>query len=371
VIEGGFVHYEKLYKRTTTGAIQVWWQEREGGKYRTHSGQKDGKIVTSEWTIAKPKNVGRSNETSQDQQAEAEIEANYTLKKKGGYHVTVGAVDTARFSPMLAKVYGDYKDNVAAEFARGVHVQPKLDGIRCIARADGLWSRQGNPIVAVPHIFEALKSQLECGLVLDGELYNHDYREDFPALVSLIKKQKPSVKDLEASRAVEYWVYDSPGDGMIRDRLMRVVNAADQVGGPVVRVPTHDASSFEDLDELHEKYIGDGFEGSMIRLNGPYEQKRSNKLLKRKEWMDEEFEVLDIQEGEGNRSGMAGNVIVRLPNGKEGSANVKGNREYCREVLADRKALLGKKVTVEFFGYTPDGKLRFPRTKMFHKETRW
>lgn len=367
------MHYEKLYKRTTTGAIQVWYQEREGGRYRTHSGQKDGKIVTSEWTVAKPKNVGRSNATTSEQQAEAEIEANYTLKKKGGYHATVGAADSERFSPMLAKVYGDYKDDVEGELGMGrtVHVQPKLDGIRCIARADGLWSRQGNKIVAVPHVFDALKSQLERGLVLDGELYNHDYREDFPALVSLIKKQKPSVKDIEASRVVEYWVYDSPGEGMILDRQMRVVNAVEQAGEPLVSVPTHGVGSLDELDGYHEKYLGDGFEGTMIRLNGPYEQKRSKKLLKRKEWMDEEFQVLDVVEGEGNRSGMAGNVIVRLPNGKEGSANVKGSRDYCRQILAERKALIGKQVTVEFFGYTPDGKLRFPRTKVFHNEKRW
>jgi DNA ligase-1 len=228
--------------------------------------------------------------------------------------------------------------------------------------------------VAVPHIREALEPVFRNNpdLILDGELYNHEYREDFPALVSLIKKQKPSAKDVEASKVVEYWVYDCPSDDHMLGRLHDIVSVVSTVNGPLVAVPTHDVLSAEDLDGYHEKWLNEGFEGTMIRFaNTPYEQKRSKTLLKRKEWMDEEFEVLDIQEGEGNRSGMAGNVVVRLPNGKEGSANVKGSREYCREVLADREKLIGKKVTVEFFGYTPDGKLRFPRTKVFHKEKRW
>lgn len=49
----------KLYKRTSTGATQVWWQEIENDKYRTHSGQDGGAIVVSEWTTAKPKNEGK------------------------------------------------------------------------------------------------------------------------------------------------------------------------------------------------------------------------------------------------------------------------------------------------------------------------
>lgn len=371
------MHHQKLYKKTVTGATQVWWLEEEDGKYRTHSGQLGGAIVTSEWTVATPKNVGRSNETSAAVQAKLEVKAAYTLKKKSGYHETAGAAQTSeRFSPMLAKVYGDYKDEVLETLKKGgmFYVQPKLDGIRCIARADGLWSRQGNKIVAVPHIFEALQPVFKNNpdLILDGELYNHEYREDFPALVSLIKKQKPSVKDLEAAKVVEYWVYDSPSEDGMLGRLHAVVSVVDLVRGPLVAVPTHDVLIPEDLDGFHTKYLDEGFEGTMIRFSHtPYEQKRSKTLLKRKEWMDAEFEVLDIQEGEGNRSGMAGNVVVRLPNGKTGSANVKGSREYCREVLAERDELIGKAVTIEFFGYTPDGKLRFPRTKVFHKEKRW
>jgi DNA ligase 1 len=372
------MHYEKLYKRTATGAIQVWWQERSEGRYRTHSGQKDGQIVSSEWTVAKAKNVGRSNETSPEQQAESEIESNYTLKKKSGYRVTVSDAETSeRFSPMLAKVYSDYAEDVEEIFRAGetVLVQPKLDGIRCIATKDGLWSRQGNPIVAVPHIYQALQPvfQDDPGAIFDGELYNHELKADFPRLVSLIKKQKPTEEDLAASRnMVQYWIYDSPrGMTKTSERVGLVHDVALTVGPPLVPVPTHTVTGTLDIDDLHGLYLQEGFEGTMIRLEGPYETKRSKLLLKHKDFMDSEFRVADIFEGEGNRSGMAGYAVLLLPDGRTFRANIKGERGYLRQILIGKDSYVGKDATVEFFHLTPDGVPRFPRVKSFHKENRW
>lgn len=371
------MHYEKLYKRTATGAIQVWWQERVGSRYRTHSGQKGGQIVSSEWTTAKPKNLGRSNETTPEQQAESEVESNYTLKKKSGYRVTVEDAKTSdRFSPMLAKIYSDYREDVDEIFRKQetVLVQPKLDGIRCIATKDGLWSRQGNPIVAVPHIHEALQPAFrdDPSMIFDGELYNHDLKADFPRLVSLIKKQKPTPEDLAESKAmIEYWMYDSPRDDTTSARIGRVYDVALSVGRPLRPVPTHTVKSKFTLDELHGAHIDDGFEGTMIRLEGPYETKRSKLLLKHKEFMDAEFEVQGIFEGEGNRSGMAGYAVLLLPDGRTFRANIKGERDYLRKILAEAKTYIGKAATVEYFHLTPDGIPRFPRVKAFHKEKRW
>ena len=85
--------WNKLYKRNVNGSTQVWWQEQDGGRYRTHSGQLDGKITVSEWTQATPKNVGRANETSSEEQAQVEIEAAYVLKRKKGYRDELAAAE--------------------------------------------------------------------------------------------------------------------------------------------------------------------------------------------------------------------------------------------------------------------------------------
>ena len=42
-----------------------------------------------------------------------------------------------------------------------IYSQPKLDGIRCIVKKDGMWSRNGKKIISAPHIHESLKPLFE------------------------------------------------------------------------------------------------------------------------------------------------------------------------------------------------------------------
>ena len=58
--------------------------QRDEEKYRTISGQKDGKKTTSAWTVAKPKNVGKKNSTTGAEQADKEVLAKYEKKQKQG-----------------------------------------------------------------------------------------------------------------------------------------------------------------------------------------------------------------------------------------------------------------------------------------------
>jgi DNA ligase-1 len=173
------------------GKIREWRIEIEGPKYRTVSGLKDGKQVNSEWKYATAKNEGRSNATTPEEQAKAEVQALYTNRLERDYHKNIKDVGKSRFfKPMLADEWGHRKDKI--EYP--VWVQPKLDGVRCIASKDGLYSRQGKPILAAPHILEALTPLFEINpdLILDGELYNHDLKEDFNKIISLVRKTKPN-----------------------------------------------------------------------------------------------------------------------------------------------------------------------------------
>jgi DNA ligase-1 len=95
-------------------------------------------------------------------------------------------------------------------------------------------------------------------------------------------------------------------------------------------------------------------------LNKPYEQKRSKYLLKRKEFDDTEFEIIDIFEGEGNRANMAGYATIKLDDGRTCKSNIKGNQEWLKELLDNAKTVKGKMATVRHFKRTPDGIPRFP-----------
>ena len=78
-----------LYKKTTTGAIQQWQIVTDSDKYRTISGQKDGKKIQNNWTTCKPKNVGKKNATTGEEQAIKEAIAKHDKKLESGYHLNI------------------------------------------------------------------------------------------------------------------------------------------------------------------------------------------------------------------------------------------------------------------------------------------
>lgn len=369
--------YEKLYKNDSKGKVRVWWMEQLADKYRTHSGIQNGNIVTSEWTVAKPKNVGRSNETSGEEQAFREIQAKYKKKREqSGYGATLSEAKVEFVEPMLAKKFTPSK----IKFADGICVQPKLDGIRCLTRLeDGLVTmrtRKGKLIPSCPHVAEDLKEFFATNpdAVLDGELYNHQYRDQFQKLVSVIRKQKPTAEQMqEASEVVQYHVYDtvSPlGFTLRQDVLIDELNPTIPLCSVVI-VPTHLVLSEDESDELHAAYMEQGYEGTMYRdPHAGYEQKRSSALQKRKEFQDDEFTIADVIEGEGNRSGMAGKVEFMLDDGSTFKANPRGNFDFYRHLLENKDDYIGNEATVRFMGFTDDGKPRHGVVVDFHDGVR-
>jgi DNA ligase-1 len=353
----------KLFSRRSDGKLQEWQVEVSGPKFRALSGIKDGEIVVSEWTECKPKNVGRANSTTAEEQAVREAKALWQKKIDKGYKEKETEVDNiAFFEPMLAKVYEDYIGDVIAEFKtkRPVYVQPKLDGIRCIARADGLWSRNGKPLVSVPHIFKALAPFFKENpdAVLDGELYCDKFSNNFNEICSLVRRTKPTKEELEQAKVMEYWVYDLPSNLPFSNRLESL--AKFKFSQPVKVLVTKLVTNTKQIDDWYEQWIVDGYEGQIIRLDKKYESKRTSSLLKRKEFTDKEYEIISVDEGIGNRAGTAGNMVLKLNNTTTFKSNIKGDFAYVSKLLKDRKSLVGKFATVKFFNLTPDGVPRFP-----------
>lgn len=359
----------EIYKQDSAGKVRTWQYlvgtDGNDWGWATVSGTKGGQKVTSTWRKVTGKNVGRSNETSPEQQAHLEAEASMDKKLERGYFRDLGNVGTFdKFKPMLAIGY----EKAAIAWEKGVYVQPKLDGIRCIARADGLWTRQGKPIVSVPHIFEALKPMFWANpnLILDGELYNHDLRDDFNKITSLVRKLKPTAEDLkETASMVQYHIYDMPCDKGFGDRRAAMHDLLwhgwlEGQSYPCKPVPTNKITSQEEADDFYGQYLEAGYEGQMVRLDGVgYEQnKRSKSLIKRKEFLTDEFPVVAVEEGAGNWSGHVKRFIIDLGDGKTCGAGVRGSQEQLKALFED-----GKKpdwATLRYFTPTPDGVPRFP-----------
>jgi ATP-dependent DNA ligase len=261
---------------------------------------------------------------------------------------------------MLAQNYEDRVEEI--DFSKGVVVSPKLDGIRCIVDINGMWSREGKPLLAgSPHIRQVLTPifSVDPQVKTDGELYNHKFKDNFNKIVSLIKKQKPTPKELEESkRYVQYWVFDIVKPQPFVKRLWEPPAHLLPMMSPTVRVLKNTTvRSPLDIDKLFKEYRAEGFEGAMIRwgINDiPYEHKRSKYLLKYKDFVTDEFTIINVIAGKGNKATMAAKVECKDSRNEIFEANIEGDWAFARKLLVEKQDVIGKQGTVRYQNLTPD-----------------
>lgn len=366
-----------LYSRNVDGSVQTWTIEVSGNKYRVVSGRENGQLVVSEWTVCSGKNVGKSNETSPEQQALCEAEARREKKLKSrGYFENRQDIDNKLHfvEPMLAKEFLDRVDKI--DWRKGVLVQNKLNGFRCVATFDGsevqLKSRTGEKYVSVPHVNKDLLAFFKDfpSAVIDGELFNNDLRQKLNEISKLLRKTKHiSAEDFARSeQLVQYHVYDGydmtpelTKSAPYNRRKDWLDNTLPKYSKYYREVPSILAHSRDELDDVFWRYVNDGQEGVIVRIpDSPYENKRSKFLLKYKPEDSAECVVLDVVEGDGNWSGCAKTASICW-NDKTFDATFVGTREQCADVLKNREWWKNKEVTFKYFAYTGLGKPNFAR----------
>lgn len=368
--------FSTLYAKDSNGNTRIWYMEQKGHLYRTHSGVKDGQIVTSEWSTAEAKNVGKKNATTASEQATAEIEAKYKKQLKTGYHENENDADagTSYVEPMLAKPLKDLtkKPNFQKE---NWGMQCKFNGNRCVATKDGLFTRKGERYMSVPHIENALKPFFEKhpDAVLDGELFNNELRQQLNEISKLIRKTKHiQACDLEQSeKLVKYYIYDGYGfnssgydfgaDTPYSARKSFIDGNVIHLSDYFVEVITHIVKSEEHMNNLFQSLLLDQQEGGMLRkMDSPYEHKRSKNLVKVKAEDDDEAVIVDITDGDGNWKGAATNVTLNWKD-KTFDAVFKGSYEVRAEILKNKKDWIGKTVTFLYMGLTGLGTPNYAR----------
>ena len=379
-----------LYKRDTAGRIREWtveygYNDDDNAGTRTVSGLTDGKKVTSVWNITEAKNVGRANATNAREQAVSEAQSLWDINVEKEYFENVADIDSyTKFKPMLAHDYTKRPQSSG-------YSQPKLDGIRCIADKNGLWTRSGKEITSCPHIWYAVEPVLRenPNMVFDGELYNHELKEDFNKITSLVRKVKTTEADrAEAAKLVQYHVYGcydhdqpnltfekrwnafvnifwyvddvniAPSESTKSTTYAALTDTQLRVGDVLKTVNVFWCDTQEDIDAEYSIYLEQGYEGQMVRNNTPYEFKRSKNLLKRKEFITEEFRVVEVLEGSGNWASYAKRFVLEMADGTQFGSNVRGSQEELRALLhADEQPTWA---TCRYFELTPDGVPRFP-----------
>lgn len=363
-----------LYKRNNNKAIMFWQIVVQDDTYFTIYGLLNGKRITTLPTQCKEKNIGKKNYINSFEQAIKEATSIWLKKQKSENFspdldfVMKNEKNIIFNPPMLAKKY-DLIYNEKYEF-----VQPKLDGIRCNCHFNNgnidAISRKNTPFKYITHITEALRPILEKypSIHLDGELYNHQLHDNFQELVSLIRKEvEPDIENKEKiQKYIKYYVYDMWDDNdeeLTFDKRNKLLNDILQSCPNVEIVPTFTVKNGDEIDFYLKKFLEEGYEGLIIRTNDKYEHKRSSNLLKYKLFCDDEFQIIDIIEGNGNLSNVAGYCIVQLENNLTCKCNIKGNLAYKQNLLINKNQYIGKYATITYFERTNDGRLRFPYLK--------
>jgi len=306
-----------LYSKNANGSVQQWSVSVDKNVVTVSYGQVGGLIQAIPDVVKKGKNLGKANATTAEEQAVLKAKQLWDKKIKENYltdlaRAEAGETDLKGSLPMLAY---DYPDKVKYAKYPGL-AQPKLDGFRCTAEiVNGkvtLYSRTRKEIKSVPHINEQIESLKFPDMTLDGELYNHAFKDDFSRLASLIKRD-----ELHPDRFhVQFHIYDNmnPGTWSERNDPIRYVLESTEHLKPV---ETRVVNSEAELFKLFEQWIIEGYEGAMYRMSEVcygYEGDKENRsvgLLKVKVYEDYEFEIIGMEEGEGKLMGMAATFIFR------------------------------------------------------------
>jgi DNA ligase-1 len=374
-----------LYKQTSTGKIQEWTigiqnlsQVPAAALIVTEYGLKDGKKQKAIEKITQGKNLGKANETTPFEQADLEAKSQWEQKLKKGYVQTLedaqagkkDAIIQGGIAPMLAHSY----DKQGHKIKYPAFVQPKLDGHRCIAVIqDGkceLWSRTQKKITGVPHIARQLEQMFPNEtIILDGELYNHDYREKFEELTSFIRSATPK----PGHEVVQYWIYDVATDGTFADRTKRLRDefnymAAEAKANQIIIIQTDEVANEEEMIEIFGVYMSYGFEGLMTRNKaGRYKNGRSYDLQKVKTFQDAEYPVVAVEEGKGKMAGKA-MFVCDAGNGKTFRVKMVGALDDLKTYFDNPEPWIGKQLTVKFQKYSAEGMPIFPVGMRFRED---
>lgn len=360
--------YPTLYSKDSKNSVRIWFMQQDGEKYRTVSGIEDGQFVTSEWTIAEPKNENKANATSSIEQAAAEIDYRYKKQLKTGYFKDRNDIDKELYvEPTLAKVYWDYEDKIDLSQGKWV-LNRKLNGARMIVTRFGCFSRKGEVYKTVKHIEEALKPFFVMfpDAVLDGECFNDSLKNNLSELMSIVRKTVHITRDdIEKSRKiVQFHIFDgySFGDGYgenepYQKRFNHLVSLFKNIKSDCIKFVTHyHFDSKEEMLKIYQSFVDEGEEGGILRnLEMPYEHKRTKNLCKIKPTDDKEFLLISVEEGLGNWSGKAKRIGLKMENGEIFHASFKGNMIEAEKMLKEKDKYIGKMVTIYFNGYTSYG----------------
>jgi DNA ligase-1 len=270
-----------------------------------------------------------------------------------------------RKKPMLAYPVSDK----LIDYSKPIFIQPKLDGVRCVIQYDAgvvtAYSRTGKEWKNIEHIKLNLYKFFDKfpNVILDGELYNHDLKDNFEKIISLVRKTKPTAEDrVEASKLTQFHCYDIIDETKTfeerNDFIKQTVPRNHCIKHVYTTVVVESQANIQ-----HQCNLDEGYEGSIVRLNDVYQCKRSHSLRKFKDFHDDEAMILDWVEGKGKRKGTIGKFMAQDSAGNIFGMPVMDKFQYLQDNFEEMKTWVGKLATFTYFERTKADSYRHPLFK--------
>jgi DNA ligase-1 len=343
-----------LQSLTRTGKAKYWklvaFQRGEGFFYKKVWWQEGSKVQESTPVQVKGKNIGRANETSDKEQVLSEFHSLVQKQRDKGYSED-GSADHIPVKPMLAHKYHERKHKVVFP----CYAQPKLNGYRMLKEGDGktAWTRGGKA-----HVEECVEHLMwESNKVMtDGELI----LPDMPLLQVTARAAKKFREGV--SETLMYMVYDIVEPlYSFGIRWAALLDLEQAFPKQVKLVKTITVANEAELLAVHDRFILQKYEGTMVRSGEEgYEiGHRSNLLLKMKDFVDAEFQIVSVRDGKGSFKGKA-IFTCKTEDGYEFDVAPEGTMEHRAELYRTREDHIGKWLTVRYQDLTEDGAPNFP-----------
>jgi ATP-dependent DNA ligase len=288
-----------------------------------------------------------------------------------------------KYKPMLAYPVSDKP----IDYKSVVYMQPKLDGVRCLIQYENrplknvddlsgqltenvvvAYSRNGKEWKNIDHILKELKPFFidNPHVVLDGELYNHKFKDDFESIISMVRKTKPTDEDRRISaQNVQFHCYDIIDTSKNYMQRKSFIAKNLPIRDSIVSVFTQLVSSEREAKQVHKTNLANGYEGSIVRINDVYKCGRSWSLRKFKDFHDAEANIVGYEEGKGKRAGTLGKFLMQDDDGNQfGCPPGKGhNYKDLALMLENIHQYMGQRATFTFFERTKAGSYRHPLFK--------
>lgn len=284
--------------------------------------------------------------------------------------------------PMLASSISDLSENILKNLITSDDVlcEFKIDGFRLISivypdRVE-CYTRNKKRVPYIEEIFQSEFNQIldnpniQKPFILDGEVFTEDW--NFTMSFSPARKTKLTP---EQENSLRYYVFDylPYGEALLEEKsinmplllrkqiLKSIINSINGrfifVDGVVIPKSNYQ-EMFDQIIKQTEKYLSEGFEGSVIKLlNSPYEFKRSRQWLKVKKFDTLDLLVVGVEKSTKREDEISA-LIVKY---KDTTVKVAGlPNEFKKKWYYNPDDIIGKIVEVKHMGETKNKKLRHP-----------